>query len=135
MRLLRSSAVLAIALVGISCGSDASTAPPGALVGKWGAAGAGIEATASSVTLQLPCSFYHSAGALVPDANGRFVFAATRIGAYRNQTVTVQGTVTGDVLSLRAVITTLDGNASYSAAVTRNAVADFSGIVCAATDG
>ena len=135
MRMLCSSAVVALALLGTGCGSDASTAPSGALIGRWGVAGAGIEATASSVTLQLPCASYRSAGALIPDTSGRFVFAATRIGAYRNQTVTVQGTVTGDVLSLRAVITTLDGNSSYSASVTRNAVAEFSSIVCAASDG
>jgi hypothetical protein len=83
----------------------------------------------------MPCAFYRGTGALIPDAAGRFVFAATRLGPFRNQTVTVQGTVTGEILSLRAVFTTLDGNASYSTSVTRNALADFSGIDCAASAG
>lgn len=121
-------------MIGTACGSDASMAPPGALLGKWGGVEAGIEATASLVTLQLSCAFFRSTAALVPDADGRFVFAATRIGTYRNQTATVQGTVSGDVVSLRAVVTTLDGSASYTASVTRNAVADFRGINCAASD-
>lgn len=135
MRLRCSSAVLAFAVLATGCGSDASIAPPGALLGKWGGAEAGFEATASAVRLQLPCSFYHSAGAVVPDADGRFVFAATRIGAIPGESVTVQGTVTGDVLSLRAVFASPYGNASFSTSVTRNTVADFSGIVCALSGG
>lgn len=124
--------LLPILIGAIACHDDEATAPPGAIVGRWGGVNAELVAGARSVTVQFGCGPLTSTGALIPDAAGHFfhVFPMREISS--SAVYTVDGTVQGDVMIFRIVSRPSTGARETEFVVRRNIAGDFRTTACAA---
>lgn len=89
--------------VGSGCHS-ANTAPEGALIGRFGAGVAEVDAKASSIYVRLRCDTFDAKGPLVPDADGRFAIELTPRPGNESRIGTLQGVVDGNVIRANATI-------------------------------
>lgn len=124
--------MLPILIGAIACHDDEATAPPGAIVGRWGGVNAELVAGARSVTVQFGCGPLTSTGALIPDAAGHFFTTFPMREIHSSALYIVEGTVQGDMIRFRIVSHPMTGVRETEFAVRRNAPADFRTTACAA---
>lgn len=124
--------VVPLLLSAIACHDAEPTAPPGAIVGRWGGVNAELVAGARSVTVQFGCGPLTSNGALIPDASGHFFYTFPMRDIASSALYTVEGTVQGDVMTFRIVSRPSSGARETEFVVRRNVAADFRTTTCAA---
>lgn len=129
MRSLLNS-VTVVALAGaLACGGE-TTAPEGALIGRWGGLRVELVSASNQTTVRFLCGNLVGSGALAVDDTGHFTHTVRSVNPPSAESLTLEGTVTGDVINFDLTAYTSNGSGSISFVVTRNAVPDFGSGTC-----
>ncbi len=129
MRLRRQLPVAGLVVLAAGCSSSGPSAPPGALLGKWGGQGAELTASATTIDMRIGCGLYRAAGPLIPDAAGRFVLELGP-GGRTNLSATVTGTASGATIALDAALHLPWGESSGRFVVAHGVAANYTYLSC-----
>ena len=135
MRFSRWSVLLSLLLAAAACNDAPTTAPAGALLGRFSGPGAALMGTASYVDFESVCGTYRFPQVLVPDASGLFALGPilVTLGARQRGAVALRGTVAGGRLDVEfQVLTGAAETGSARFVLTQDKSADYSGVARAA---
>jgi hypothetical protein len=102
------------------------------VTGLWGAPGAEINATGTTVRLLTGCTGFVFLAPIIPSPDGTFFVAATakRLGWGTPIQATMSGRVTGATMRVRLTTVTADTAGSGTFTVTHGVAGQFGGIYC-----
>jgi hypothetical protein len=134
MPVRRWSAALSLA-VAAACSDSPPTAPAGAVIGRFGGAGAELVGTTREVQFTTACGTYRFPQALVPDANnGTFALGpiVVPVGSGVQAAIVLRGTVASGRLDLESrFLTPSSEGLGARFTLTRNQSPDFANLACA----
>lgn len=132
VRMLAAGATVAAALV--AC-AERSTAPAGALVGRFGGLAAEISLSASVVDVRLGCGLYRGVGPITPDAEGRFEVALVPRPGNPMRSATLRGTTDRATIDAEITIVHAEGQGTSRFSVRKGVAPEYSFLSCTVPTG
>ena len=136
MLVRRWSVALSI-LTAAACSASPPTAPAGAVLARFGGAGAALVGTTREVQFSTVCGTYRFPQALVPDANtGKFALGPILVpgGGSAQSALVLRGTVASGRLDLEVRYLTPAGEAGGTRfTLAQDQSPDYSNVACAAS--